>query len=145
MMKLGRIPPASSEAVRKSMKGNRGKDTRLELRLRAGLAGKGIGGYRCNFKVEGTRVDVAFQSKRVAVLAHGCFWHSCPICNLGIPSSHRGYWIRKFRINARRDERIRSQLAAAGWHVAEVWEHEVDENLGAVVRRIEGLVGARTT
>ena len=139
-MKLGRIPPASSEATSKAMKGNRGSGTRLELRLRSALARRGIDGYSCNFPVEGVKVDIAFPTSRIAVLAHGCFWHGCPICKLPVPKSHRSYWTRKFAINRRRDRLVRARLTGAGWRLAEVWGHEVDEDLGGVVDRIEGLL-----
>jgi DNA mismatch endonuclease, patch repair protein len=140
-MKLGRIPPASSETTRRSMKGNRGSGTHLELRLRSALASRGINGYACNFPVEGVKVDIAFPARKVAVLAHGCFWHSCPTCRLPVPKSHRSYWNRKFAINRRRDRLIRARLVRKGWKLAEVWGHEVDEDLGGIVTRIQGLLG----
>ena len=124
------------------MKGNRGSGTRLELRLRSALARRGIGGYLCNFPAEGVKVDIAFPARRVAVLAHGCFWHNCPTCKLPIPRLHRGYWRRKFALNRRRDRLIHARLTKAGWRLAEVWGHEIDENLSGVVARIEGLLGS---
>lgn len=122
------------------MKGNRGRNTHLELRLRAGLAAEGIRGYRCNFKVEGTRVDLAFERQKLAVMVQGCFWHSCPVCKLDIPKSHGDYWSRKFAINKRRDRLVRNKLELAGWQVLEVWGHEVEEDLGAVVQKIENIL-----
>jgi DNA mismatch endonuclease (patch repair protein) len=139
-MKLGRIPLASSAAVSKSMKGNRGRNTRLELRLRGALARRGIGGFRCGFVVEGTRVDFAFPFLRVAVMAHGCFWHNCPTCRLALPKTHRGYWRRKFAINRLRDMRIRRRFAKAGWRFGEVWGHEVDNDLQSAVAKIHRLL-----
>jgi DNA mismatch endonuclease, patch repair protein len=140
-MRLGRIPEASSEAVSKSMKGNRGRNTRLELRLRGALAQKSVEGFRCGYIVEGTKVDLAFPSRRVAVMAHGCFWHNCPTCGLPLPKAHREYWKRKFAINRLRDRRIRIRLEKAGWKLGEFWGHEVDDDLETVLLRIERLLG----
>jgi DNA mismatch endonuclease, patch repair protein len=142
-VKLGRIPEASSAAISKSMKGNGGRNTRLELRLRGALARRGIGGFRCGLLVEGTRVDLAFPSLRVAVMAHGCFWHNCPTCRLALPKTHKGYWRRKFMINRARDKRVRQRLTEAGWRFGEVWGHEVDDDLQSAVVKIEKLLTPR--
>lgn len=74
------IPPASSEAVRHSMQGNRGKNTKPELLVRAHLREAGLTGYRLHWHVAG-RPDVAWPGKRVAVMVNGCFWHRCPHCH----------------------------------------------------------------
>ena len=113
LRKLGPAPPASSPVTHRVMVSNRGRDTGLELKLRRALRRVGIKRYRVNHRVGRTRVDIAFPSKKVAVLVHGCFWHHCPRCHLPLPKMHRQFWARKFALNRARDERVRLSLQAA--------------------------------
>lgn len=63
-----------SEAVRKSMQGNKRCDTKPELLVRARLRAAGLTGYRLQWKVPG-HPDIAWPGKRVALFINGCFWH----------------------------------------------------------------------
>lgn len=115
------IPKASSEAVRHSMQGNRGKNTKPELLVRAHLREAGLTGYRLHWHVAG-RPDVAWPGKRVAVMVNGCFWHRCPHCHPSTPATHAEFWAEKFRRNVERDRRNIETLEADGWTVHVVWE-----------------------
>ena len=53
----------------------------------------------------------------------GCFWHGCPK-HQSVPRSNRAFWEAKFARNIERDRRNDAALAAAGWTVVRVWEHE---------------------
>ena len=114
-------PLASSWAVHKSMQGNKRKDTKPELLVRARLREAGLGGYRLQWKVPG-HPDIAWPGKRVAVEIRGCFWHRCPHCNPSTPSKNVDYWQRKFQRNQQRDAENLEKLTAAGWRVHVVWE-----------------------
>jgi DNA mismatch endonuclease, patch repair protein len=135
-MKLGAIPPASTETVHRIMVANRGKNTTIERKLRRALLAAGAPRGRAHFRVGPTRVDLAFPSQRVAVQIHGCFWHHCPTCNLPIPRTNRAYWRRKFAINQARDVRSRREIRRAGWRLIEIWEHQIDDDFGSCVGRI---------
>lgn len=114
-------PPASNEAVRKSMQGNKRSDTKPELLVRARLREAGLAGYRLQWKVPG-RPDVAWPGKKVALFINGCFWHRCPHCKPRLPKSNVEYWVVKFERNVERDERSQAALEALGWKVHVVWE-----------------------
>lgn len=114
-------PPASSEAVRKSMKGNKRSNTKPELLVRKRLREAGLTGYRLQWKVPG-HPDVAWPGKRIALFINGCFWHRCPRCKPSMPKSNVEYWVVKFERNVERDERSRAQLEAMGWTVHVIWE-----------------------
>lgn len=133
---LGRIPRASSRAVHNVMVSNRGRDTKLELKLRGAIREAGNTGYRVSYKAGKIRLDLAFPRRMVGVLIHGCFWHSCPICRLPLPKTHQNYWARKFIINRARDQRVREALKREGWNLIEIWEHEVKDNLQACVEKV---------
>lgn len=117
-----RVPPASSEATRRSMQGNRSKNTKPELLVRTYLRAAGLTGYRLQWKREFGRPDVAFPGRRVAIFVHGCFWHRCPYCHPSRPRSNSAFWEAKFRRNRERDERHTHALLERGWTVIVVWE-----------------------
>ncbi len=85
--------------------------------------------------------DVANRSKKWAVFVHGCYWHHHAGCRRAtVPTRNRAFWLSKFRDNRRRDRRVVSQLEAAGFTVAVVWEcemlepHVLGQRLSKVVR-----------
>ncbi len=122
------IPPApapSSPSASAVMRANRGRDTAPELALRRELHRRGLRyrvdtaplrGLRC-------RADLVFPGRHIAVFVDGCFWHGCA----GHPSWPRAngdWWRRKIEANAARDRRNDAVLAAGGWTVVRIWEHE---------------------
>lgn len=119
-------PPASSPAARAVMRGVRGKDTRPELALRRELHRRGLR-YRIHQRIEaGDRrcsVDIAFRPSKLVVFVDGCRWHKCPIHHRE-PRTNAEYWNAKLARNVARDRLNDAALAAAGWHVVRVWEHE---------------------
>jgi DNA mismatch endonuclease (patch repair protein) len=141
MARLGPSPPASSQFIHRVMLSNRAKDTRLEVSLRQAISSKGVKGFRVNYRIGGTRTDIAFPAKKVAVFVHGCFWHHCPKCDLPTPKTHRTYWAKKFELNRVRDRRVRISLRRQGWNVIELWEHQIKENLNECTRIIEIALG----
>ena len=93
------------------MQGNKGKNTKPEMLVRARLRAAGLTGYRLQWKVPG-RPDIAWPGKRVALFINGCFWHrheGCPYATT--PKSHVEYWVVKFDRNVERDERDPSGAA----------------------------------
>lgn len=118
------------------MSRNRAKDTGPELHLRMALRSAGLTGYRLHPKSIPGRPDIAFIGRKVAIFVNGCFWHHCPVCNFPIPKHNREFWTEKFSRNQARDARKVAELEAAGWTVHTVWEHEIVDNVGRVLRRI---------
>lgn len=114
-------PPASSEAVRKSMQGNKRKDTKPELVVRQRLRAAGLSGYRLQWHVAG-HPDIAWPGKKVAIMVQGCYWHRCPHCHPSVPKQHVAYWEAKFARNVERDRLVLRELEDAGWRVHVVWE-----------------------
>lgn len=115
-----------SEAVHKSMQGNKRRDTKPELVVRRTLRQLGFPGYRCDWKKAPGHPDIAFPGRKIAIFVHGCFWHSHEGCKYASkPSTNTDYWNAKFARNKARDERVRSELEAAGWKVIVIWECEL--------------------
>lgn len=107
------------------MRANRSKNTGPELALRRVLHARGLR-YRVDAQPEpdvACRADVLFRKRRVAVFVDGCFWHRCPL-HATDPKRNAAYWQAKFKRVTERDRRNDLALAAAGWTVLRVWEHE---------------------
>jgi DNA mismatch endonuclease (patch repair protein) len=119
-----------------NMRANRRKDTKPEVALRRALHAQGYR-YRKDYRLEvaGTRVrpDIAFTARRVAVFVDGCFWHCCPEHG-SQPANNTWYWEPKLARNVERDRAADAALAAGGWSVVRIWEHEsLEAAVGAVV------------
>jgi DNA mismatch endonuclease (patch repair protein) len=116
---------ASSVQVRVTMRGNRSKNTAPEMKLRSMLHRRGL---RYRVDVAPTpetrrRADVVFPKERVAVFVDGCFWHGCPE-HYRPSTKNNAFWEEKLATNRSRDTQTNEILAAAGWTVIRVWEHE---------------------
>ncbi len=136
--KLGPIPEPTSAAVTRSMKGNRGRDTRPEVELRRLLREAGFPGYRLHWKNAPGRPDIAYPGRKVAIFVNGCFWHRCPHCRPPMPKSHTDFWQKKFDLNVERDARKTAELESAGWTVITVWECQLRDSPHRVVSSIVG-------
>jgi DNA mismatch endonuclease (patch repair protein) len=107
------------------MRANRSRDTRPELLLRSALHARGL-----RFRVTvrplpalNRTADIVFRPARVAVFVDGCFWHGCPTHRVA-PRANADYWAEKIHRNRDRDRHTDAELAAAGWQVIRVWEHD---------------------
>jgi len=118
------------------MQGNRRADTAPEVNLRRALHASGLR-FRKDLVVKGVdakaKADVVFTRQKVAVFIDGCFWHGCPT-HCRMPSRNRDYWEAKIGRNQERDYRVTAALAADGWRVIRIWEHEPVEQAALRVR-----------
>jgi len=129
-----KAPTASSEHVKSSMKGNKGKNTKPELLLRSELHKAGLR-FRIHYKLIG-KPDIVFPYKGLAVFVDGCYWHGCPKCYRE-PKTNTEYWKNKIARNQQRAKTVRRQLNRNGWRVMRVWEHELKNNLDKVICKIK--------
>src|SRR5215469_1013993 len=140
---MAEYPHPSSAGRSANMRANRRTDTKPELALRRALHKLGYR-FRKDYRLDldsGRRVrpDIAFTARRVAVFVDGCFWHACPQHG-SKPRANDWYWTPKLARNVERDRAADETLAAAGWQVVRIWEHEsLEQALTAVI----AVVGAR--
>lgn len=105
----------------------RSKDTKPELLVRRLVHSLGYR-YRLHGKLLPGRPDMVFAGRHTVIFVHGCFWHrhaGCPKATM--PKANANFWRAKFRANRKRDRRIESELASAGWDVVVVWECETTQ------------------
>ena len=131
-------PTPTSPAVRDRFRRQRVRDTAPELALRQELHRRGLR-YRVDVPLLGARkgrADILFSKARLAVMVDGCFWHRCPEHGLA-PRENGAWWKDKLDANVARDRRTDAQLAALGWQVMRIWEHE---SSASAADRIEALI-----
>lgn len=129
---------ASSPGNRRSMLGNRRRDTAPELAVRRLVHRAGLR-YRVDYRPRRDlrrRADLVFTKARVAVFIDGCYWHGCPE-HFTTPKTNRNYWTTKIGGNRQRDADTDELLDSAGWTVLRFWEHE---DPAAVAARIIEVV-----
>lgn len=140
-MKHALNPPTPE--VRDRMRRAGRADTAPEVDLRRLLFASGLRYRKDHAPIVGlrTRADVVFVSAKVAVYVDGCFWHGCPD-HATWPKNNAEFWRTKIETNRERDRRVGEALAAAGWVVVRVWEHEAP---GTAADRVKGVVDARSS
>lgn len=115
----------------------RSRDTKPELRVRRELHKRGRRYFVDRAVLPGRRrPDLVFPRARVAVFIDGCFWHACPE-HLRPSRTNSEWWADKLRRNVERDRQADFDLAAAGWAVVRVWEHEA---ASSAADRIEAVL-----
>lgn len=137
--RFGGVP---SEATRRSMRGNRSRDTGPELAVRQRLHAAGLRYRVATRPLPALRrtADIVFSRRQVAVFIDGCFWHRCPI-HTSTPRTRREYWQAKFDRNVARDEETNRLLRLAGWTVLRYWEHEDPTTVAAAIISVLDDVG----
>lgn len=134
---------ASSDATRRTMQGNRGRDAKAKLAVRRLVHGAGLR-YRVNARPEPDlrrTADLLFTRARVVVFIDGCYWHGCPE-HFTLPATNLDYWSTKIGGDTARDVETTTLLEGCGWLVLRFWEHEppvaVAESIVKCVRERRG-------
>ncbi|GAA4912198.1 very short patch repair endonuclease [Streptomonospora salina] len=135
---------ASSAGTRRSMRSNKGRDTKPELALRRAVHAMGLR-YRVAYRpVPSVRrtADLVFTRARLAVFLDGCFWHGCPEHHTRAKTNAE-YWASKVEKNRDRDRQTDRLLEDAGWTVLRAWEHEDPQDVAVrVYERYTGIIEA---
>lgn len=129
---------ASSPAIRRTMLGNRRRDTAPELVIRRLLHSHGLR-YRVDWPLpfdRRRRADIVFTKQKVAVFIDGCFWHGCPEHYIA-PRANSEFWADKVAGNEARDRDTDHRLFELGWTVLRFWEHE---DARVVARQVESIL-----
>ncbi|WP_420639827.1 very short patch repair endonuclease [Candidatus Poriferisocius sp.] len=127
---------ASSEATRRSMQGNRSRDTKPELAVRSAVHRRGLR-YRVSTRpLPDLRrtADLVFRKAKIAVFVDGCYWHGCPEHHTQ-PSTNSEYWSAKIAGNIARDRDTDACLQQSGWTVLRFWEHENPEKAAKAIEQ----------
>jgi DNA mismatch endonuclease (patch repair protein) len=124
------------------MKATPGHDNPREKLLRSELHRRGLRFRLHRPLLQDMRrtADIVFPTVKLAVFLDGCFWHGCPL-HASWPKTNAAWWEEKIETNRRRDRDTNQRLAAEGWTVIRVWEHEP---IAVAVDRIARFVTTRS-
>jgi DNA mismatch endonuclease, patch repair protein len=127
-----------------NMRRIRSKNTAPEMVVRKALRALGFTGYRLHRRDLPGKPDIAFLSRRKAILIHGCFWHGHD-CKEGVrrPRSNIDYWIPKIDRTQERDELHNEALRRQGWSVLTIWECQLSDDK-SLRRRLDAFMRRRS-
>jgi DNA mismatch endonuclease (patch repair protein) len=109
------------------MRSVRQKGTSPELAVRAALNSLGVV-FETNVEDLPGKPDIMVTQTNTPIFVHGCFWHRHPDCRMSTtPKRNRKFWIKKFKQNIERDNRILYNLRALGHTPVIVWQCETIE------------------
>jgi len=122
------------EQRRRAMQRVKLKDGPLEVAVRSALWKRG---YRFRKHLKGLpgSPDVVFTRLKVAIFIDGDFWHGYDFEKWR--DKLTPFWRNKIEANITRDERNFHSLRGMGWTVIRLWGHEIEEDLGSCLSRIE--------
>ena len=139
----GRRPtewPGLTDAIRRTMRANKSKNTKPEVAVRSLLHRAGYSFLTHVRSLPGTP-DIAFTARRKVVCVHGCFWHAHLGCRFAtVPKTRREFWAAKLIRNQERDATHAMRLADMGWETHVVWECEI-RDAATLLRRLKGFLG----
>lgn len=119
----------------------RSKNTFPELAIRRSLHRLGL-----RFRVHDSSLpgcpDLVFRKARIAVFIDGDYWHGWRFPQW--KTKLAPYWKAKIERNRERDARNFGKLRRHGWLVIRIWEHQIERDLEACVRRVEPAVRDRS-
>ncbi len=126
----------SPEARSMNMSHIRGKDTKLELKVRKYLFHNGFR-YRKNVRTLPGAPDIVLKKYKSVIFVHGCYWHRHQYCKLATtPKSNVEFWQKKFAANIANDEKHYSELEKLGWNVIVIWECEIKKDFDGNMQRV---------
>ena len=131
-----------TEQNRKRLSSVRGKDTRIELRLRKALWEKGYR-YRKNYKALPGTPDICLTKYKIAIFCDGEFFHGkdWEVLKTKVLNGNNGeYWADKIQKNMVRDDEKDKALNALGWTVIHFWGNDILKNTEECIKVIEETI-----
>lgn len=132
----------SKEQRRKNMQSIKGKDTKIEIKLRKALWNKGYR-YRKNYKELPGSPDIAFTKYKIAIFCDGEFFHGkdWEVLKPRLEKSNNSeFWISKISRNRERDDEVNKRLLFEGWTVIRFWGNDIKKNVEECVKVIEECI-----
>lgn len=110
----------------------RGKDTKIEKKMRKILADSGIK-FIQHPQMFGNPDFLV--GKHMAVFCDGVFWHGYGYGKRKKPA--KKFWRDKIEGNMRRDRKITRKLRRDGYSVLRFWEHDIEKRPDMCMNRIK--------
>lgn len=128
------------EQRKKNMQNIRGKDTKIEVKVRSELFKRGFR-FRKNDSRYPGKPDIVLPKYKTVIFVNGCYWHRHPGCKYAtIPKTNIEFWNKKFQANIKNDAKNKAALEDAGWNVITLWECELQKDLAGAINRVEEML-----
>lgn len=106
----------------------KGKDTKIEVKVRSWLFSKGFRFRKNDRRYPGTP-DIVLPKYKTVIFINGCFWHRHEGCRYATtPKTRTEFWQEKFDRNVANDRKHKEELEAMGWNVIVIWECELNKD-----------------
>lgn len=106
----------------------KGKDTKIEVKVRSWLFSKGFRFRKNDRRYPGTP-DIVLPKYKTVIFINGCFWHRHEGCRYATtPKTRTEFWQEKFDRNVVNDRKHKEDLEAMGWNVIVIWECELNKD-----------------
>ena len=106
----------------------RGKDTKLEVKVRKFLFSKGFR-FRKNDSRYPGKPDIVLPKYKTVIFVNGCFWHQHKECvRSKLPATNTDYWKKKLDRNVLNDKLHAEELRQSGWTVITLWECQLNKS-----------------
>lgn len=106
----------------------KGKDTKIEVKVRSWLFSKGFRFRKNDRRFPGTP-DIVLPKYKTVIFINGCFWHRHEGCRYAtIPKTRTEFWQEKFDRNVANDRKHKEDLESMGWKVIVIWECELKKD-----------------
>ena len=106
----------------------KGKDTKIEVKVRSWLFSKGFRFRKNDRRYPGTP-DIVLPKYKTDIFINGCFWHRHEGCRYATtPKTRTEFWMNKFEKNVENDRKHKEELETMGWRVITLWECELKKN-----------------
>ncbi len=132
----------TKEQRHKNMSHIKGKDTKIEIKMRKLLWHKGFR-YRKNYNQLPGSPDIVLTKQKIAVFCDGEFFHGKNWEELREQledSNNSQFWISKIARNIERDDEVNKKLNAMGWIVLRFWGEDIKKHPDECVRVIEETI-----
>lgn len=106
----------------------KGKDTKIEVKVRSWLFSKGFRFRKNDRRYPGTP-DIVLPKYKTVIFINGCFWHRHEGCRYATtPKTRTEFWMNKFEKNVENDRKHKEELETMGWRVITLWECGLKKN-----------------
>lgn len=106
----------------------KGKDTKIEVKVRSWMFSKGFRFRKNDRRYPGTP-DIVLPKYKTVIFINGCFWHRHEGCRYATtPKTRTDFWQEKFDRNVANDRKHKEELETMGWRVITLWECELKKN-----------------
>ena len=128
------------EQRKKNMQNIRGKDTKIEVKVRSELFKRGFRFRKNDSRYQG-KPDIVLPKYKTVIFVNGCYWHRHPGCKYATtPKTNAEFWNKKFQTNIKNDAKNKAELEEAGWNVITLWECELKSDFLGTMQKAEKLI-----